>query len=130
MKKIWIIVLSFVLAFSAFCPMTVTAASNTYDISALGVKVEVTIPEGYDVITRDTPSGDPIFSKFGTTSSVVFDEFEEYGIYLKAISSDNIVVTVSERVLDHFDLMSDTTVHGLVSQLERWYAKYRLNIHG
>ena len=128
MRKICVIVLSFVLAFSAFLPMSVTAASNTYDISAWRTKVEVAIPEGYDVITRDTPSGDPIFRKLGTTSSVVFDEFERYDIYLKARSSDNIVVTMSERVLDHFDLLSDTTLPGRIAQLEGWYAKYGLKI--
>lgn len=128
MKKICVIVLSFVLAFSALFSIPVTAAPSTYDISALGVKVELAIPEGYDVITRDTPSNDPIFSKLGTTSSVVFDEFEGDGIYLKAISADNIVVTVSEHVLKFFDLLSAATVHEIISPLKERYNNSGLKI--
>ena len=50
MKRIFVIVLSIVLAFCSCFPVFVAAASNTYAISALGLKVEVTIPE--EVILR------------------------------------------------------------------------------
>ena len=103
MKRICVIVLTIVLAFSICFPMSVAAASNTYDISALGLKVEVTIPEEYDVITRDI-----------SANSEISGEFERYGIYLKAISLDNIVITVSDHALEQFDLLSDETLHGTV----------------
>ena len=107
MRKVCVIVLSVVLAFSALFSMSVTAASNTYDISALGLQVKVTIPEEYDVSLRDT-----------STNSEISSEFERYGIYLKAISQDNIVVTISKHTLKHFDLLSDTTLHEIVSPLK------------
>ena len=110
MKRICVIVLTIVLAFSICFPMSVAAASNTYDISALGLKVEVTIPEEYDVITRDI-----------SANSEISGEFERYGIYLKAISLDNIVITVSDHALEQFDLLSDETLHGIISPLKGRY---------
>ena len=122
MRKVCVIVLSVVLAFSALFSMSVTAASNTYDISALGLQVKVTIPEEYDVSLRDT-----------SKNSEISSEFERYGIYLKAISRDNIVVTISKHTLKHFDLLSDTTLDEIVSPLKERYhngglkiLKYRL----
>lgn len=122
MRKVCVIVLIVVLAFSALFSMSVTAASNTYDISALGLQVKVTIPEEYDVSLRDT-----------STNLEISSEFERYGIYLKAISQDNIVVTISKHTLKHFDLLSDTTLHEIVSPLKERYhngglkiLKYRL----
>lgn len=128
-KRFVSVVLSFVLVIFVFLPMSVTAASNKYDISELGL--EVTIPEGYAVITRDTPASDPIFNELGTTQKAILDQFEASNIYLNAISdssNEEIVVTMMENMVDNFGLFSDTTLDVLASMLVEEYSDYGMDI--
>ena len=93
----------------SFFPMSVAAASNQYDIPELGL--EVTIPEGYAVITRDTLAGDPIFNELGTTQTAILDQFEASNIYLNAIShssNEEIVVTMTENMKCNHILPDDS----------------------
>lgn len=129
MKKICVIVLSVVLAFTICFPMSVAAASNKYDLPELGL--EVTIPEGYAVITRDTPASDPIFNALDTTKTAVINQFEASNIYLDALSdslNEEIVVTMDENIVDNFSLFSDTTLNVLASTLVDQYANYGMNV--
>ena len=129
MKKFCLIVLSFVLAFTVFFPMSVVAASNKYHISALGL--EITIPEGYTVITRDTPASDPIFGELGTTKTAIINQFEASNIYLNAISdssNEEIVVTMTENMIDNFSLLSDTTLDVLATTVVNQYSDYGIDV--
>ena len=69
MKRLFAIVLTALLLLAMPLNISVSAASNTYDLDELELKV--TIPSGYSVITRDTPASDPIFSDLGTTKSAL-----------------------------------------------------------
>ncbi len=107
----------------------VSAASNTYDLDELELKV--TIPNDYSVITRDTPASDPIFSDLGTTKSAIISQFETNNIYLNAISNtynEEIVVTNMKNSLSNFSLLSDTVLNTFASTLANQYKDYGINV--
>ena len=102
----------------------VFAASSTYDLDEL--ELQVTIPSGYSVITRDTPANDPIFSNLGTTKSAVLELFKSDNIYLNALSdnyNEEVVVTMMKINLSNFSLLSDTALETFASALVDQYAK-------
>lgn len=110
-------------------PGSVVAASNTYALNQLGLRL--TIPSGYSVITRETPANDPVFDKFGTTKSAILSQFETSNIYLNAVSDSNneeIVVTMSENSISNFSLFSETELNALASTLVNQYAQYGINV--
>lgn len=107
----------------------VFATSNTYDIDEL--ELQVTIPNGYSVITRDTPASDPIFSDLGTTKSALISLFERSNIYLNAVSdtyNEEVVVTMTENSLTNFSLLSDTALNALASTLVSQCTNYGINV--
>ncbi len=125
MKKFLIWILIFSLLFS----ISVTATSNTYDLDEL--ELQVTIPTGYSVITRDTPASDSIFSKLNTTKSVLISQFETSNIYLNAITNtlkEEVVVTMTENSLSNFSLLSDTVLNTLATSLVSQYTDYGINV--
>ena len=129
MKKVLTTVFAFALITSFFCTTTAFAATNTYDLSALGL--EVTIPSGYSVLTRDTPANDPIFGRLGTTRAALISQFESSNIYLNAISNsidEEIVVTMVSNSISNFSLFSDTTLQTLASGLVKEYTNYGINV--
>ena len=107
----------------------VSAASNTYDLDELELKV--TIPNDYSVITRDTPASDPIFSDLGTTKSAIVSQFETNNIYLNAISNtynEEIVVTNMKNSLSNFSLLSDTVLNTFASTMANQYKDYGIDV--
>ena len=109
--------------------LSVHAASNTYKLSEL--ELQVSIPSGYSVITRDTSENDPIFSELGTTKSALIRQFETSNIYLNAISdthNEEVVVTMAKNSLSNFSLLSDTALNTLVSTLVSQYTNYGINV--
>lgn len=115
--------------FLAISCHTVFAASNTYALDEL--ELQVTVPPGYSVITRDTPASDPIFSDLGTTKSALISLFETNTIYLNAISDiydEEIVVTMAENSLRNFSLLSDTALNTLTSLLVDQYTEYGIHV--
>jgi hypothetical protein len=128
MKRFLAVVLT-IIAVLAFSCNTVFAASNTYALDEL--ELQVSIPTGYSVITRDTPASDPIFSDLGTTKSELISQFESSNIYLNAISdtyNEEVVVTMMENNLSNFSLLSDTILNTLVSTLINQYTNYGINV--
>ena len=106
MKKICAVALSVILVCMICFPMSVTAASNKYDISELGL--QVTIPGGYAVITEDTPASDPIFTVLGRTKAEVLEGLKADNVYLDAIADsldEEIVVTMAQNIIDNFCLI-------------------------
>jgi hypothetical protein len=129
MRRFFAIALAVVLLLARPVDFSVFAASNTYDLDEL--ELQVTIPKGYSVITRNTPASDPIFSDLGTTKAALMSQFEASSIYLNAISdsyNEEIVVTMMENSLNNFTLFSDTTLNALVSTLVNQYADYGINV--
>lgn len=129
MKRLFAIALTVLLMFAPPLSISVFAASNTYDLDEL--ELQVTIPNGYSVITRDTPASDPIFSDLGTTKSALISQFESSNIYLNAVSdtyNEEVVVTMMENSLTNFSLLSDTALNTLASALVNQYTDYGINV--
>ena len=129
MKRLFAVTLTVLLLLVMPFNLSVFAASNTYDLDELGL--QVTIPDGYSVITRDTRASDPIFSDLGTTKSALISQFESSNIYLNAISdtyNEEVVVTMTENSLSNFSLLSDTALNTLASTLVNQYADYGINV--
>lgn len=106
------------------------AASSTYDLDEL--ELQVTIPTGYSVITRDTPASNPIFSDLGTTKDALISKFKSGNIYLNAIpnnsSTEEIVVTMTAGVFDNLSVFSDGTLKTLASSLTKEYENYGITV--
>ena len=129
MKRLFMITLTALLLSTMLFNLSVFAASNTYDLDELDLKV--TIPDGYSVITEDTPATDPIFSKLGTTKSALISQFESSNIYLNAISdnyNEEVVVTMMENSISNFSLLSDSALETLASALVSQYTDYGINV--
>lgn len=129
MKRLFAVALAILLLMAMPFTVSVSAASNTYDLDEL--ELQVTIPTGYSVITRDTPASDPIFSDLGTTKSALISQFENSNIYLNAISdtyNEEVVVTMMENSLSNFALLSDTALNTLASALVNQYTDYGINV--
>lgn len=105
------------------------ASSSTYTIVELGL--DVTIPSGYKVITKDTPANASVFSDLGRTKSDVIEQFEASNIYLNAISNasnEEIVITMTNNGLSDFNLVSDFTLDTLASALVKQYTDYGITV--
>ncbi|WP_434309573.1 zinc ribbon domain-containing protein [Hominifimenecus sp. rT4P-3] len=127
MKRFFTVIVTIIAFWSISCN-TAFAASNTYALDEL--ELQVTIPTGYSVITRNTSANDPIFSDFGTTKSVLIRQFEASNIYLNAVSDthyEEIVVTMVETHSDSLSLYSDTELNILASTLVNQYANYGID---
>ena len=129
MKKLFSVVITVMLLLVLPFNISVFAASNTYDLDEL--ELQVTIPNGYSVITRDTPASDPIFNELGTTKSALVSQFETSNIYLNAISNtynEEIVVTNMKNSLSNFSLLSDTVLDTFAATLANQYTNYGINV--
>lgn len=128
MKKILVLIIALCLIVP-LC-INVSAISNTYELPELGMNVN--IPSKYTVITRHTPAYDPIFSKIGMTKSDLMSLFQSNQIYLNAIidgdSSEEIVVTMTENIINDFNLFSDTSLSIMISALCEEYKKIGINV--
>lgn len=124
--KFAIIIVVFALLFST----SALASSSTYTISELGL--DITIPSGYKVITKDTPASASIFSELGRTKADVIEQFEESKIYLNAISNtldEEIVVTMDTGMIDNFSALSDTSLKIFASSWVNEYDKMGISVN-
>ena len=127
MRKTSVLISAILLVF--FLHIPVSAASTTYILDELGL--EVTIPSGYYVITRDTPGSDPVFSIFDVTKESLVSQFETSGIYLNAVplhAGEEIVVTMTTSPLDNFSTFSDASLETIASLLPSQFADYGISI--
>ena len=129
MKKVIAVVLTIIVLLAMPFNLSVFAASNTYDLDELGL--QVTIPNGYSVITRDTPASAPIFNELGTTKSELISHFKSSSIYLNAVSdtyNEEVVVTMTENSISNFTSLSDTVLNTVASTIVNEYKNYGLNV--
>lgn len=130
MKKF--IIFMFVMLLIVYSPLNTIAyavGDEVIDLQELGL--EVSVPLGYSVITRDTPANDPVFSNYGITKSEIMSQFNESNIYLNAISdiyNEEIVVTMMNNSLNNFSLLSDTVLNTFASTLVSEYKEYGINV--
>lgn len=89
MKKIFslLLVSIILISISGIC-----FATNDVYISEL--KMNVSFPDSYRIITRSTPSSDPIWTSTGMDSSSTIAQLESEGCYLMAFSEDWSKMTV------------------------------------
>lgn len=129
MRRFFAVVLTVILLLEMLFNISVFATSGTYHLYEL--ELQVTIPNGYSVITRDTPASDPIFNDLGTTKSALVSQFETSNIYLNAISNtynEEIVVTNMKNSLSNFSLLSDTVLDTFAATLANQYTDYGINV--
>ncbi len=119
MKRVLMCVLVCVMIISiSFSQITVFAANSTYRIEE--AKLELTIPSGYTVITRNTSSDAEIFSRLGLSYSEYMNSMKSSDVYLNAVSdshSEEVVVTSKENILNDFTRLGDTTLKSMASGL-------------
>ena len=127
MKKILAMTLIAVLIF--LFATNISAASNKYEVAALDLSVS--IPSYYTVITQNTSENDPVFDHLGVSASDLLSYFRTNGIYLNAVNNivnDEIVVTMTENILDDFNLLSDATISALTTSLINEYTNYGISV--
>lgn len=128
MKKIITVAILFVLLFelSLFSnAKSIEYRINKYDIT-------VSIPDEYSVITRDTPSSDPVFQALGTSKSAVNSYFEKSNIYLNAIipeTGEEIVFSITNNSLSSFSDLGETALAALVPTIKKPYIDSGLDIY-
>lgn len=128
MKKLTITVFVAIILSVFFAP--VSATSNTYALDELDL--ELIIPAGYEVITRDTSASSEIFDRIGISGATLIEHFHTNGIYLNAIptngASEEIVVTMTEIQIADFSSLSDTSLKVLASGLVDGYTDYGVTV--
>ncbi len=127
MKKIAVIIFCLLIFIISIVP--VSAVSNKYTIEELGLSVS--IPEKYLVITRETSDNSSVFDKIGKTRAEAMTELENNSIYLDAFltdGSEEIVVTMTDGTISDFNVLSDTTLKGMISILENQYKEYNIEV--
>ena len=94
------------------------AEENTYYISELDM--ELTIPSGYTVLTRDLPETDSAWKVFGTSKTELLAAMEADSNYFYAITGDLnqvIDVTVTEMEDASFNNLSESEMIDLANML-------------
>lgn len=119
-----------ILLVAALCVLLLTVAfaeENTYYLSELDM--EMTIPEGYYVMTRDTPEDDPAFTALLMSKSEFMEYAEEWYIYLDAIAydiSNEIVVTMLAG--EFSDLNNSFELAELINSLGDIYVEQNIDV--
>lgn len=123
MKRIFAAMVVFVLL-ATLSFNTAFAAPETYVLDDLGL--QVVIPSGYSVITRDTLATAEIFNRLTMSKAELDSMFVASNIYLNAISdthNEEVIVRMSESLLDDFHILSDAVLNMLMSlAVEQWEA--------
>lgn len=120
MKKLVCLLLT-ALLLAAACPFAF--ADTTVYVEEIGLSVA--FPDVYDVITRDTPADDPIFSQVGLSKDTLMGTFETGNIYANGVNlsdGSEILVIASENPIENLSSMSDAVVSvfadGIMQQFE------------
>ena len=93
-------------------------AADTKHFKLEELDMEMDIPADYVVFTRDIDSSDRNLQKYGLTKGTLLQQFENSNIYLDAWNKDaryEILVTMTDSVLDDYNLLSDTVLNTLSS---------------
>ncbi|MCL2343488.1 MAG: hypothetical protein FWC62_06295 [Firmicutes bacterium] len=86
MKKLYVVVLAAALFFGIGSSVLAEGA-GVYHLQEAGITV--TIPDGFSVVTRDTPADDPAFGLLGGTRVTVMQTLIASGAYLYAFPEGN-----------------------------------------
>lgn len=128
---------------TAFCICTALGAGatagegNIYRFDEL--YMELTAPDGYMVLTRESPEGDPGFEIYDASREEVLKFFEKNNIYMSAVIPDGemglsseIVVTMvtNDNIKKVFDYnrLTDEDIESIMDQLDREYARQNVEV--
>lgn len=128
MKKLLFRIL-LIVALSILLLTAASAEGKIYQVPEMGL--EITIPSGFYVATKETPESDPVFSMGGTSKTDLIAHFEKNGIYLNAFPSDSyeeLVVTMSEGIMEDFNLLSDIALEILATSFDELYAEQNVEV--
>lgn len=95
MRK-WVVLL--ICCLLLFAGMPISAAEKNNAIPELGMKISV--PEGWEALTRDTKEGDPVLADLGLDRGTMLQLFEKAGIYYNAVNltaGTELVVSMQEN---------------------------------
>lgn len=138
------------------CPVC-AVSGVTYRLPDL--ELEVTIPSGYDVVTRDTSASSPIFDRFPISAEDFLQSIKVNHIYLNAIPcdsvdeeivvtmlevnnidlssySDNALLAISERMVDEFAAYGFSTTkyevyyHQQTKFIKLYFNDINATVHG
>ncbi|MBE6907094.1 MAG: hypothetical protein E7476_12570 [Ruminococcaceae bacterium] len=95
MRK-WVVLL--ICCLLLFAGMPISAAEKNNAIPGLDMKLSV--PEGWETLTRDTKEGDPVLADLGLDRGTMLQLFEKAGIYYNAVNltaGTELVVSMQEN---------------------------------
>lgn len=95
MRK-WVVLL--ICCLLLFAGMPISAAEKNNAIPGLDMKLSV--PEGWEALTRDTKEGDPVLADLGLDRGTMLQLFEKAGIYYNAVNltaGTELVVSMQEN---------------------------------
>ena len=108
--------------FTILFNMSASADSVTYSIPEL--TLDISLPQEYIVITRETPENDPAYSFFGVSKKDFMEYFEENHIYFGAISdnrTEELYVTMLPNEMENINYYEDELLELFVSDVvEEW----------
>lgn len=97
LKKICVFCIVFVCFISAHSAYA--AESNTYSLPEL--KLNISVDDTMNTITRETPKSDPVFDSLGVNYENTMLAFKNSDVYMQSISADsNYMLTVSMSATD------------------------------
>lgn len=114
-----------------FCllPVSVFAASSTYDLDALGMRID--IPSDLVVFTRNINADDPNLSTYGFTKDEFLSLMQEQDIYFDAWDQDvdhEIVILMEEDLSGDYHRLSDTRLAAIISSYKSGFADAGINL--
>lgn len=113
----------------------VAAASygNTQSLDVNGAQMTVTFPEGWDVLSRDTPQGSFVFSKYGIEYDDFIYSLESQSIYLDAINPAtqnqiyvSLVTDEASTQYPNLSALSDQEINDMVEENRAYVTGYGL----
>jgi len=122
-------------AFAADSPL-VAKYSNipTQTLDVNGAQMTVTFPEGWDVLTRNTPADFPALSKYGIVYEEFISNMESQSIYIDAINPDTqnqiyVSLVADEASIQYPNLsaLSDEEISGLIEESRTYMTGYDLS---
>lgn len=108
---------------------TPVADVRTYTLEALDMSVS--IPANLVTFTRDMDAKDPNLAAYGFTKDHLYSIFLLQNIYLNAWNDAmnfEVVITMSDSIVDDFNLLSEPMLFGLIRSGESERAAYGLTL--
>jgi hypothetical protein len=108
------------------CPVCAFAAVGTYSVDVNGATMQIAIPDGYDVFTKDMDANQPLLAKYELDESKVESMLSEDGLSLDSINSINnteikVAISSNENSQNLYNLssLSDSYMDSVLQQAQK-----------